>query len=208
MHYRFWGLLDSCLAASVQGFCYCDLLLAQGEIAVVLVRAAYDLDCWENRFNNGSSLDLSLPKLSLARAHVHIAVQVRADNTQQKESGDTVTDHTQKAQKFLEQAVAGLRAAGYEYYLPLALLARAAWFRFCEDFKAAHKDLDEVLEIAESGKMRLHLCDYHLESARLVLAEQDPATAKDHCDKAEQLIKETVYNRRLPELQALQQALS
>jgi hypothetical protein len=74
------------------------------------------------------------------------------------------------------------------------------------DFKAAHKDLNEVLDIAESA-MRLHRCDYHLESARLELAEGEPKTATEHCQQAEQLINDAGYRRRLPELQALQQAL-
>ena len=54
---------------SLPGFQYCSLLLAQGEVGYVLVRAAYDLDCWENHFTNGGLLDFSLPKLSLAKAH-------------------------------------------------------------------------------------------------------------------------------------------
>ena len=48
--------------------------------------------------------------------------------------------------------------------------------------------------------MRLFLTDYHLESARLALAESDPAAAREHLDKARQLVTETGYHRRDPDL--------
>lgn len=190
---------------SLQGFRYCGLLLAQGKVAAVLERAKQTL-AWVKQAKV-DLLSIALDQLSLGQAHSLLAVQASASGSLQKSSGSKATGHAQKALEFLEQAVTGLRAAGTQDHLPHALLARAAYFRFRLDFKAAHKDLDEVLELAESCKMRLHFCDYHLEAARLALAEQDPAAAKDHCDKAEQLIKDTGYNRRLPELQALQQAL-
>ena len=101
----------------------------------------------------------------------------------------TEIDHTQKAGEFLELAVAGLRAAGAQYHIPRTLLARAAYFRLRLNFKAAHKDLNEVLNIAESA-MRLHCCDYHLESARLAPAEGEPKTATEHCQQAGQLIND------------------
>lgn len=110
-----------------------------------------------------------------------------------------------QAREFFDLAVAGLRASGDQTYLPRALLARAAWFRVVQNYALAHKDLDEAKELAESGPMRLHLCDYHLESARLALAENRPDDARAHRREAAQLIEATGYNRRLPELQALPQ---
>jgi hypothetical protein len=98
-----------------------------------------------------------------------------------------------------------MRAAGQQDYLPHALLARAAWFRVAQAYALAHKDLDEAKELAESGPMRLHLCDYHLESARLALAENRLDEAREHRREAAQLIEATGYHRRLPELQALPQ---
>lgn len=100
-----------------------------------------------------------------------------------------------------------MRAAGQQDDLPRALLARAALLRLQQNFSPAHKELAEVLDIAEPANMRLHLCDYHLEAARLALAEGDADAAADHCDQAEQLIKDTGYLRRQPELQALRLAL-
>ena len=67
-----------------------------------------------------------------------------------------------------------MRAAGQQQYLPLGLLARAALHRHTRDFARARVDLQEVFDIADSSGMRLHLTDYHLEMARVLLAEMEP----------------------------------
>jgi hypothetical protein len=57
--------------------------------------------------------------------------------------------------------------------------------------------------------MRLHLTDYHLESARLCLAMGDKhPEAQDHYEKAKTLIDETGYHRRNKELEELAQKLA
>lgn len=61
--------------------------------------------------------------------------------------------------------------------------------------------------------MLLFLTDYHLESARLKLSfdsAQEPSSlsTSEHIEKAKQLIEETGYKRRLPELEYLQQYLA
>ncbi len=59
--------------------------------------------------------------------------------------------------------------------------------------------------------MRLHLCDYHLEAARLALTldiEVHEHSAEQHLAKARELIVDTGYKRRLPELEYLEQVLS
>jgi hypothetical protein len=126
----------------------------------------------------------------------------------------------QQAGDWLEQAVAGLRAAGQFQYLPLGLLARAALFRHTHEFDKARQDLQEVFDIAEPSGMRLHLTDYHLEMARLLLAESltpsslagegreggNSSEAAYHIAQAERLINATGYHRRDAELAALKQA--
>ncbi|MEZ5480429.1 MAG: hypothetical protein R3E95_24000 [Thiolinea sp.] len=126
-----------------------------------------------------------------------------------------------------------MRAAGRQDYLPRALLARAALHRATGDFARAHADLQEVFEIAEPSGMRLHLADYHLEMARVLLAEAgfdyaQPADngttrclsacaersrstaegnlpqARTHIEAAVKLIEATGYHRRDPELAELQ----
>ena len=157
---------------SLQGFRYCDLLLAQGSTAEVLERAEYDLDCWTNHFNNGGLLSFSLPKLTLGRAHWQQAVEETPPNLPLSGEGQERNSRSLSvAEGWLEQAVAGLRAAGDQSYLPHGLLARAALHRHTRDFARARQDLLEVFEIAEPSGMRLFLVDWHLEMARVLVAE-------------------------------------
>lgn len=215
---------------SLGGFRYFDLLLAQGQMAQVLVRAEQTL-AWIKQAKV-DLLSIALDQLTLAKAHCLLAYPAIAQSpqavsalnamdatayTQQageaadenlRQTADTdQLNHAELAQSFIEQAVAGLREAGYQYYLPLGLLARATLSRLQQNFSLAYKDLAEVLDIAEPARMRLYICDYHLESARLALAEGDANAVGEHYEQAEQLIEATGYRRRQPELQALRQAL-
>ena len=171
---------------SQRGFRYCDLLLAQGETEVVLGRAEQTLE-WGKR--GYSLLSKALDKLTLGRTHL--------------QQGDV-----EQAADWLEQAVAGLRAAGQQQYLPLGLLARAALFRHTHDFTHARKDLQEAFDIADGSGMRLFLTDYHLEMGRLLLAEEKGEGLKHHITEAERLITETGYHRRDSELATLKQQLT
>ena len=183
------------LMYSLACFRYCDLLLTQSceaehLISEVLERAEYDLDCWTNHFSNGGLLEFSLPKLTLGRAHL-----------QQR--------NFPKATKWLNQAVTGLRAAGTQHNLPWGLLTRATLHRQTQNFTLSHKDLQEVHDIAEPSGMRLHLTDYHLEMARLLLAEQAcEDVIQHHIQAATKLIEATGYKRRLPELQELRLSIT
>ncbi len=187
---------------SLQGFLYCDLLLAQDKVVTVLERGEYALALSEKYVTTSSwLLEIGLDKLILGRAQYQQGKFPQANN-------------------WLDQAVAGLREAGTQDHLPRGLLARAALYRDARnpnhDFTRARQDLQEVYDIAEPSGMRLHLTDYHLEMARLLIAEQQqpPQTPvetgestelslQDHIAKAEKLIEETGYKRRLPELKEL-----
>jgi hypothetical protein len=211
---------------SLQGFRYCDLLLAQAEMAAVLERAEYAL---EGDKKYSGLLNVALDQLSLGRAHLQQAVEETPPNLPL--SGE----EQEQAADWLEQAVAGLRAAGYQDYLVCGLLARAALFRHTHDFARARQDLQEVFDIAEPSGMRLHLTDYHLEMARLLVAapgfdfaqpsnptahddsgttrclseaEGNMEQARCHVNAAAKLIAETGYHRRDQELLDLQQALA
>ena len=190
---------------SLQGFQYCDLLLAQGETEVVLER----YEQWvEWRIQGDPILDRSLEHLIVGRVYL--------------QQGDV-----EQAADWLEQAVVGLRAAGQQQYLPLGLLARAALFRHTHDFTRAQQDLQEVFDIADASGMRLFLADYHLEMGRLLLVEEkhphpNPSPTdvsietvlsqgeglKHHITEAERLITETGYHRRDAELAELKQQLT
>ena len=171
---------------SLRGFCYCDLLLALGENQQVLQRAQKTL-AWVTEAKLGL-LDTALDHLSLGRAHLQ----------QQQLSA---------AQQHLDQAVDGLRDASQQQYLPRGLLARAELYRQQSNYKEAEKDLQEVFEIAEHGEMQLHLCDYHLAIAKLFRTrtdqDQNQPAITHHLQTAQQIIHQTHYHRRRPELNQL-----
>ncbi len=162
---------------SLGGAQYCDLLLAQGESKEVLRRATQTLE-WANGAGL-SLLTIALDHLSLGRAH---------------------TPGSAEASQHLDESVSSLRRAGQLIMLPLGLLARAAHFRHTREWDKAQHDLDEVHVLATRCGMRLFLTDYHLEQARLLLAQQNPADALPHYEAAKKLVEETGYHRRDPEL--------
>ena len=171
---------------SLQGFQYCDLLLALGESQQVLQRAEYALKIVLQGSKN--LLDIALNHLSLGRAHL-----------QQQQLAS--------AQQHIDQAVDGLHAAGTQDDLPRGLLARAELHRQQGNYQEAEKDLQEVFEIADRSEMRLYLCDYHLGMAKLLQTrtdqDQNQPAITHHLQTAEQIIHQTHYHRRLPELQQL-----
>lgn len=210
---------------ALQGFRYCDLLLAQGSTAEVLERAEYALALSEKYVGKGLGLiDIGLDRLTLGRAHLQ---QLSLPSTSGRWAGG-------EGLHWLDQAVAGLRAAGDQRFVPLGLLAHAALHRHTRDFARARQDLQEVFDIADGSGMRLFLTDYHLEMARVLLAElgfdsaqlagsaqatlsgtgrslsgaEGNLAAREHIAKAAQLIADTGYHRRDAELAALQQAIN
>ena len=172
---------------SLQGFRYCDLLLTMGESQEVLERCKLWLQ-W--RQEDDPLLDRSLEELTAGRYHLQ-------------------QHQLTPAQQHLDQAVDGLRAAGTQDYLPRGLLARAELYRQQGDYQEAEKDLQEVFEIAYRGEMQLHLCGYHLATAKLLQARTDQARDQNqpaithHLQTAEKIIRQTHYHRRLPELNQL-----
>ncbi len=168
--------------SSIRGYCYCDLLLAQGRAAEVRERAAMRI---EGRSSQTVVYSTSpwITSPSAGRRWLWAAGEARAQ---------------------LDEAVDGLRQAGNISYLPRGLLARAALFRDTGDFPAARRDLDEAMRIARRSEMRLFQCDAHLEYARLALAEGDREKAREHLAEARRLVEETGYGRRRPEVEALE----
>jgi hypothetical protein len=181
-----------------------DFRLAQGQTAAVIGTTMRISGNEQNGYLN--PLSVALDNLSLGRAHAILAIMVS------QSSGQYAT----LARNYLDAAVEGLRRAGDEFYLPLGQLARAAFRRSQGDYIAAATDLAETYDIATCGDMRLHLTDWHLESARLALAQitldsdatELRAAAEFHHAKAAKLIADTGYNRRLAELDAIRACLS
>lgn len=182
------------LLYALQGFRYCQLLLASGELDAVIAQAEQTL-VWAKQATGVSLLDIALNKLTLANAYSQRAVRDHKLNDQQTAD-------------FFQQAIAGLESAGQQDDLTRGLLDRAAFYRQSQQYDKAQQDLNRAFDIADYSGMRLYLCDYHLESARLALAQRDHASATQHHTKAEALINATGYHRRLADCQELGRCLT
>jgi tetratricopeptide (TPR) repeat protein len=213
--------LEYPLLYSMQGFRYCDLLLAADERAAW--RHTLDLSCipqplslpescravskratrtlkWAEQ-NNRSILDVALNYLTLGRAALYEAVLE-----------GLAPDQLDPCRESLQRAVDGLRRAGSQDHLPRGLLTRA-WLRFFSGARTGHEsaqsDLNEAWEIAERGPMPLFMADIRLHRARLFgLSKDRPATypwtsTSWQADLAEarRLIAKHGYGRRKEELE-------
>lgn len=181
------------LLYSLWGYRFCDLLLSQGEYQQVRKRVRQTL-VWVEQAG-GDLLSLALDTLSLGRAAL-LQAQVEG------------LAALPEAERYLNEAVQGLRESGNQDDLPRGLLARAELHRFSKDWADAWRDLDEAREIAERGEMRLFLADYHLEAARLSLAEGKKDQAREHFTTAKQMVEEMGYGRRKPEVDDLEKQLT
>ncbi len=169
---------------SLAGYYFCDLLLDNGSWKEVIERSKKALLISKE---NDWLLDISLYQLSLGKA-AHLQATAEGSN-----------DFTSSL-SYLDQAVEGLKKAGTMEHIPRGLLSRAALYRDMQAYVQAQSDLDEAQEIADP-EMRLHLTDYHLESALLCLAMGGRMQeAKDHYESVRKLISETMYNRRAGEV--------
>ncbi len=177
---------------SLQGFLYCDLLLSRGEYSDSINREEQALRISQL---NSWLLDIAIDNLTLGRAHFLKSVKEKSD------------DFT-KSETYLNKAVNGLRKSGDQDVLPHGLISRATLNRRLNNFEEARRDLTEAHNIAESGGMRLHLIDYHLESARLFLAEKDRDKALPHFTTAKKMIDETDFHRQDEEIKELESALA
>jgi tetratricopeptide (TPR) repeat protein len=187
---------------SLRGYQYCDLLLGQGKYHEVQRRAE---KFFEWREPSDSLLTIALDHLSLGRAYL---LEVLHEDESPKGFRRTklrtaLGSGYAQAATHLDRAVDGLGAAGQQQELPRGLLARAALRRATGDFEQARADLDEAAGIAARGGMRLHQADCHLEYARLHLAQNDPAQARQYLAAARTLVDETGYHRRDAEVAAL-----
>jgi hypothetical protein len=154
---------DYPLLYSINGYRYCDLLLARGAIVATRDRASQTLK-WstQERFIR----DIAFDTLMLGRAHLGMVLEALT-------RGQSAGAEGSLAGIEFDRAVDGLREAGSGEHIPHGLLARAAFRRNSGGWENATRDLDEVEEIAQPGPMRLFLCDMALEQARLALARID-----------------------------------
>ncbi len=175
---------------SLRGYQFCDLLLAQGRFAQVQERANKTLK-WVKEDPRAPLLTVAVDYLSLGRATLLQA--------ELEDSGVL-----QEAARHLNEAVRALREADLQEFLALGLLARAGLYRVTSAFTDAWDDLTEAREIAERGEMKLHLADFHLEAARLSLAEGKKDQAREDLATAGEMIEEMGYGRRKGEAEELE----
>jgi tetratricopeptide (TPR) repeat protein len=169
---------------SRRGYQYCDLLLTKREWTAARDRASRtlegaELDNW--------LIDVALDTLTIGRANLGLALAsgrgsrcVRSWQRQrnlaasrrrvERRTSAMTRDDARAAKTRLGEAVEGLHTAGQLDDIPRGLLARATFRRSVGNWDGAARDLDEVVEIAEPGPMRLFLCDTALERARLAFA--------------------------------------
>jgi tetratricopeptide (TPR) repeat protein len=150
------------LLYGVQGYWYCDLLLATRRWQAVTERSR-----WMRRIENKDTplLDKGLARLAAGRGHVGLAL------TALKSTGSFDPGSISLARSLLDESIDWTRTAGTFDILPSCIFVRAAFRRSAGDWDGSARDLDEVEEIAEPGPMRLYLCDMALERARLAFAE-------------------------------------
>ncbi len=168
---------------------YCDLLLGQSKVQEVRDRASKTLD-WAKK--EGFLSDIALDNLSLGRVSLRL--------------GQGAGDYSIAAD-YLQSGVQGLRQAGDVSRLPLGLLARAELYRLTGDYIRAQSDLTEAQRIAERGEMGLHLCDSHLERARLCLAQDYCDKAREHWAMAKAMVERMGYHRRDREVEEIAREL-
>ncbi|MFN0175508.1 MAG: TIR domain-containing protein [Saprospiraceae bacterium] len=175
---------------AIQGYRYNELLLDLGRFSEVMMRGIAN-----KHLEYRSVVDYAFDNLTRGRVHSLLS----------KES--SIEIYSGGAEAYLDVAIEGFRTAGVVSYLPLAILARAAYHTTTHNFPSAEADLEEVLDIAEPTGMRLHLTDYHLETACLRLAQGRTEDAQRHIAEAARLIAETGYHRRDRELEELKQQI-
>ena len=163
------------LLYSMQGFKYCDLLLAAPERAAwrrtlrssfIPHRSSFPESCRDVFQRAGQTLQWVTGKLGLLdEAHDHLT-QGRAALYEAILEGWSLDP----CHSSIQYAVDGLRRAGHLDNLPSGLLTRA-WLRSLSGARtgpeSAQSDLDEAWEIAVRGPMPLFLADIHLHRARL-----------------------------------------
>jgi hypothetical protein len=106
------------------------------------------------------------------------------------------------------QALAALRRANQEWFIPAGLLPHAEALWRCGDANAAAGHLHEAKDIAARGPMPLFLCQAHLLCARIALSQGDFAAAREKRAAAAALIAKHDYGRGAVELAVLDAELA
>ena len=163
-----------------RGFHFCDLLLDLGKTEEIDWRApaAMEIDRAEKRWYA-----------------VGLALMVQAQSQMMRFSNRQVTDLAPAAAK-LHEAYDFLRDAGFQAYLVRFRLAMASLNCLSGHHDQALSEIDEALDAADRGQMRLLFIDGQLEKARALLAVNRVADARQCVETASSEAKIKGYRRR------------
>ncbi len=225
---------------SVLGYMYCELLLDHLESRVGRLTGAQFTQAWGElhrrirralTFAEHDALpcDIGLQRVSMGRLYMlawerRVAegsaggptTRVGARSARQPSGMDNAYPLSALAQalRHVTAAVEHLRESNHLNYLPRALLTRAAVYRLQGHFDRAHDDVNEVVDIAQSGAMDFYQADAHLERASLHLAAYRGSRHEDHLchasvslDRARTLIQQMHYYRRSRQVRELEATL-
>ena len=95
---------------------------------------------------------------------------------------------------------------GYQDDLPLGLLARAQFRMQSGRLAEARADLEEVLELAESGEMKLYEAEAQLLLAAVCIREKKGTEFQKHIERASALVNRTGYHLLDADVETLRQS--
>ncbi len=101
----------------------------------------------------------------------------------------------------------GFRKASTQEFIARGLLARAELYCIKKDFPKSKHDLDEAMTIATRSEMKLYEADCHLGYARLYLAMDEKAKAREHHAIAKEMINAMGYHRRDKDVKDIEELL-
>ncbi len=206
---------DQPTLTSLRGFRYCELLLADTELAA-----------WHHHLHPTTPPDHThQPTTTNATQRAHTARTIAEANNWLLDIGlaaltttrATLYHHLLTHQPLphhlthdANHTVTTLRNAGQQDYLVPALLTRAWIHAHNHNHTAAHTDLDDAWDLANQGPMPLHQTDTLLHRTRLYATHHPYPWTNPHTDlhHAQHLITTTHYHRRQPELDHARVALS
>jgi tetratricopeptide (TPR) repeat protein len=162
-------------------------------------------DSWGTNGDDSSLLSRAIRSLVLGAAHRALA-----------EAGDRDPDLLQDAERILDEAIVAFRAAGYADYLVRGLIERVHFYRIrrhSDDYGSATGNLERAAFEAERGEMKLLDADVQLQQVACELAfwpmmgntqrrEREPVVLAS-LRRAEALVREIGYGRRMPEVARL-----
>ena len=212
---------------TLPSYIYTDILLNKFNTTIELLKLVRKirstLDLVQNSLGRGQGLiDLGSAQLALGRTYLKLAGLSKSNKSRSFYVG--------KSKYWVEKSIKAYQKSGNLDFLVNGLITYALVLRCLNHFKVSVDILNEIYEIAEPSGMRLHLTDYHLEMARLILAieaeptqypeatpdreqrifpfadQEEPGilTLECHIAEAARLIEETGYHRRDAELAELQ----